>query len=128
MNLGYIILDPSPVIQWQDSLTGVYMDIDGTLYLNNGTPIDDYDQNTGAYYEGGSWYTFQGVPLSQYDKTTGNYQEQDGTWYTKDGKAIATGVTNPAKALTKTAAGVSSSTWIYLIVGAAALLFILSKK
>ena len=132
MNVGYIILAPTPFIQWQDSLTGVYMDIDNTLYLNNGTPIDDYDQNTGAYQEGGSWYTFQGIELKSYDKATGNYVELDGTQYDRNGKDLSTGSTNPAKALTKDSNILNSlfsgSTKYYLIGGALILLFILNKK
>ena len=133
MSLGYIIFSPSPSIQWQDSLTGVYMDIDNTLYLNNGTPIDDYDQNTGAYQEGGSWYTFQGVELKSYDKNTGNYVEIDGTPYDRNGKDLSTGSINPAKALTKTTSVLSSvlsgSNKYYFIGGALFLLFyFLNKK
>ena len=92
----------NPKILYIDSITGIYKDIDGTWYLNNGTPIDDYDPNTGAYQEGGNWYTFQGVELLTYDKATGNYQEPDGVWYDKNGTDLSTKVVDPKKALTKT--------------------------
>lgn len=79
-------------IKWQDPTTGIYQDIDNTYYLNNGTPIDDFDLRTGAYMESdGTWYTFQGVPLMDYNKDTGAYQEDDGTWYESNGTEVLVG-------------------------------------
>lgn len=77
-----------PDVVYIDSVTGVYKDKDGTFYLNDGTPINDYDPNTGAYQEDDlTWYTFQGVALKSYNKADGSYTEEDGTVYTKDGVA-----------------------------------------
>ena len=82
----------NPNIKWQDPATGIYQDIDGTYYLNNGTPIEDFDLRTGAYMESdGTWYTFQGVPLMNYNKDTGAYQEDDGTWYESNGSEVLVG-------------------------------------
>lgn len=82
----------NPSIVYQDPVSGIYRDIDGTWYLKNGTPLNDFDQNTGAYQEeDGTWYTFQGLALKSYDKNTGAYQEEDGTWYDAAGNEIAKG-------------------------------------
>lgn len=76
-------------IKYQDPNTGIYQDVDGTWYLNDGTPINDFDPKTGAYQEDdGTWYTFQGTPLMNYDKNTSSYQEQDGTWYDMQGNEV----------------------------------------
>ena len=80
---------PNPNIIFQDSVTGIYQDVDRSFYLNDGTPINDFDPNTGAYQESdGTWYTFQGVPLINFDKNTGCYQENDGTWYDSTGNEV----------------------------------------
>ena len=127
-------LDPNNKnIVYIDPVTGVYKDLDNTYYLNDGTPINDYDPNTGAYQEqeGGPWYTFQGVELLAYDKTTGNYQDAtDGTWYTFAGVPIDSNtkqpapgaVPVPAKVLTKQS--VDNQTPNIVIAGTVVLLFV----
>lgn len=80
---------PNPNIIFQDQVTGIYQDVDKTFYLNDGTPIDDFDPRTGAYQESdGTWYTFQGVALMNFDKNTGCYQENDGVWYDATGNEL----------------------------------------
>jgi len=112
-------LTPStnPDIVYQDSLTGIYKDKDGTWFLKSGQGIQDYDPNTGAYQEeNGTWYTFQGVELSYYDKSTGVYKEVgDSTYYSKDGVPLDAATKQPAvgavadkkKVLTKQPKGLS---------------------
>ena len=93
-------------VLYTDPNNGIYKDVDGSWYLENGTPIWDYDPSTSAYQEeDGTWYTFHGVELKAYDKKTGSYQELDGTWYSKNGTPVPETATKPIgtpKAPTKT--------------------------
>jgi len=120
-----LVTSSNPNIRLIDDQSGIYQDIDGSWYLNNGTPLTTYDSTTGAYQEqDGTWYTFQGVALKNYDINTGNYQENDGQWYNKSGNAIT--VTNAPK---KTTSFFTGKNVLYL--GAAVILiylYITKKK
>jgi hypothetical protein len=122
----------NPNIIYQDSITGIYKDKDGTWFLKSGQGIQDYDPNTGAYQEeNGTWYTFQGQELSYYDKSTGVYKEVgDDTYYSKDGvpldattkQPVPNAAPIPKKALDKTKPkGLSA---IYIGIGVIAIAFI----
>jgi len=124
-----LVLSSNPQIAYIDNITGIYQDMDGTWYLNNGTPLSTYDPNTGAYQEqDGTWYTFQGVALKSYDINTGNYQENDGTWYNKSGTPIATPGSTSSILNSPTTGSILSGKNILLIGAAIVLIYILTKK
>ena len=118
----------TPGIQLIDPRSGIYLDVDNTWYLNNGTPINTYDPNTGAYQEqDGTWYTFQGVPLMNYNTTNGSYQEDDGTWYNSNGSVMNPQPTNVPTS-PNILSNILSGNNILYIGGAALLLILLTSK
>jgi len=118
----------TPGIQYIDPRSGIYLDVDNTWYLNNGTPINTYDPNTGAYQEqDGTWYTFQGVPLMNYNTTNGSYQEDDGTWYNSNGSVMNPQPTNVPTS-PNILSNILSGNNILYIGGAALLLILLTSK
>lgn len=123
--IGALVPSNTPGIALIDDITGIYKDVDGTWYLNNGTPLLTYDPNTGAYQEqNGNWYTYQGLELLSYNINTGDYQEKSGLWYNKEGVQI------PATTTTATPVKASLNNNTLLIGGGALFLIILltSKK